>query len=121
MVAKIPWRLLALSFAIAAGGAPRALSQVAAPAVAGFHTDTLQAIEKQPFNLSPWIIPGSTTVRDLERVLPDSTYRLDFRRGQLWFVGVPPDTFVVSYRTYPFDFRPAYFNRRLTSPEEDTN
>lgn len=107
--------------AIVLGCAPGAFAQATADRAVGVHVDTLHATQKQPFALKPWIIVGTESVESDGVTLPATAYRFDYRLGQLWFIDAPPDTFVVSYRTYPFSFRPAYFNRRLLSPEEDTS
>lgn len=103
------------------GCVPVAAAQESSERMADVHADTLFGNREQPFALRPWIIVGTESVEAGRTKLPPTAYRFDYRLGELWFIEAPPDTFVVRYRTYPFDFRPAYFNRRLVSPEEDTN
>lgn len=109
-----------VGFVVVLLGPNAAAGQNIGSRAAGEHVDTLFGITTQPFDLEPWIIPGSQRLRTRDGILPETAYRIDFRLGKLWFFDAPPDTSVIVYRTYPFDFQAIYFNRRVPSPEEDT-
>ncbi len=86
----------------------------------GVHSDTFAVVEGQSYDLPPFIISGSEHVRARGGAVPDSLFRFDFRFGTLWFIGVPADTVVVTYRTYPFVFRDSYFRRSIETPASDS-
>ena len=86
-----------------AGGALRV-----APTV---HRDTLNIFDTQPFQLRPFVLPGSERVVVDGARLDTTQYRLDAREGHLWLHIEPPsgDSWLaVRYRTFPFQFRDVY-------------
>ncbi|MFV1980070.1 MAG: hypothetical protein ACC655_02865, partial [Rhodothermia bacterium] len=86
----------------------------------GVHSDTLAVVEGQSYDLPPFIMPGSEHVQAGGIAVPDSLFRFDYRFGTLWFIGVPADSVVVTYRTYPFAFRDSYFRRSIETPASDS-
>jgi hypothetical protein len=78
------------------------------------HRDTLNIFKSQPFQLRPFVLPGSERVV-VDGVRLDTTqYRLDARPGHLWLNIAPPSgdsRLTVAYRTFPFAFREVYRRR----------
>ncbi|PSQ91545.1 MAG: hypothetical protein BRD52_07815, partial [Bacteroidetes bacterium SW_4_67_19] len=78
------------------------------------HRDTLDIFTAQPFQLRPFVLPGSERVV-VDGVRLDTTqYRLDARAGHLWLDIKPPSgdsRLTVAYRTFPFAFRRVYRRR----------
>ena len=79
------------------------------------YRDTLDTFQPQPYQLRPFVLPGSERIWVGPIRLDTSEYRLDARRGRLWvgrddLLGAR-DTLVASYRTYPFAFEDVYRRR----------
>ena len=85
-------------------------------------TDTLSVSSAQPFQLKPFVRAGTETVSLDGTRLDTAAYRLNARAGYLW-LNQPVDStavLVVRYRTLPFTFKPAYYNRVFTPVDADT-
>ena len=79
------------------------------------YRDTISAFQPQPYDLRPFVLPGSATVRVGRARLDTSAYRLDARHGRLWITREAPlastDTVFATYRTLPVAVRPVYRRR----------
>ncbi len=85
--------------------------------------DTLDVRQPQPFQLKPFILPGSETVRLNEAVLDTTAYQLVYTSGKLQLLTSEVDssaTLYVQYRTLPFTFREAYYKRKFTPVSDDS-
>ncbi len=81
----------------------------------GHYRDTIDTFQPQPYELQPFVLPGSETIRVGPTRLDTSEYRLDARTGYLWIqrkdlIGAR-DTLFARYRTYPFAFDDVYRRR----------
>lgn len=90
----------------------------------GWHRDTIDTFQPQPYELDPNILPGTETIRVGRTRLDSSEYRLDPRPGRLWIerrdlLGAR-DTIFASYRTYPFALEPVYRRRAVDSVGADS-
>ncbi|PSQ83777.1 MAG: hypothetical protein BRD40_01690, partial [Bacteroidetes bacterium QS_1_65_9] len=79
------------------------------------HRDTIDTFQPQPYELRPFVLPGSEEIHVGPTRLDTSEYRLDARTGRLWvrredLLGAR-DTLFASYRTYPFAFEDVYRRR----------
>ncbi len=79
------------------------------------HRDTIDTFQPQPYELRPFVLPGTERIWVGPARLDTSEYRLDAWRGRLWvhrddLIGAR-DTLVASYRTYPFAFKDVYRRR----------
>ncbi|MFB6271285.1 MAG: hypothetical protein ABEL51_00165 [Salinibacter sp.] len=87
----------------------------------GRHRDTIDTFQPQPYQLRPFVLPGSETIWVGSTRLDTSEYRLDSRSGRLWvqrddLLGAR-DTLFAQYRTYPFRFEDVY---RRRAPDTST-
>jgi hypothetical protein len=89
------------------------------------HRDTIDTFQPQPYELRPFVLPGSEEIHVGPTRLDTSEYRLKARSGHLWvhrddLLGAR-DTLFASYRTYPFAFEEVYRRRAPdTSAAEDS-
>jgi hypothetical protein len=79
------------------------------------HRDTIDTFQPQPYQLRPYVLPGSETIWVGATRLDTAEYRLDARTGHLWvhrddLLGAR-DTLFARYRTYPFAFDDVYRRR----------
>ncbi len=84
------------------------------------YRDTLDLLQRQPYALRPFLMPGSEQIYLDGTHLDTTAYRIDYRFGKLWIDGLVPDprrTLVAVYRTWGFTFKDDYRRRVLASPE----
>lgn len=89
----------------------------------GAWRDTLSFGQPQPFQLRPFVLPGSERIYFEGARLDTTQYRLQTRYGLLWVDALTArgDAEIIAvYRTYPFDFKDAYRRRRVIRAEDDT-
>lgn len=81
----------------------------------GLHRDTIDTFQPQPYQLRPFVLPGSESIRLGATEIDTAGYRLDYRGGRLWIEGGDAferaDTLFATYRTYPFGFEEVYRRR----------
>lgn len=83
------------------------------------YRDTLDLLQRQPYALRSFVMPGSEAIYLDGTRLDTTAYRLDYRFGRLWIDGLVPDprrTLVAVYRTWGFTFRDDYRRRVLARP-----
>ena len=84
------------------------------------YRDTLDLLQRQPYALRSFLMPGSEQIYLDGTRLDTTAYRIDYRFGKLWVDGLVPDprrTLVAVYRTWGFTFKDDYRRRTLASPE----
>ncbi len=85
------------------------------------YRDTLDMLQRQPYALRPFLMPGSEAIYLDGTHLDTTAYRIDYRFGKLWIDGLVPDprrTLVAVYRTWGFTFEDYYRRRVLARPAE---
>ncbi len=89
----------------------------------GAWQDTVALALPQPYQLRPFVIPGSERFFFEGRALDSTQYRIDYREGHLWVVSQSARQnaqLVAYYRTYPFDFQDSYRRRGIAAEEADS-
>lgn len=81
----------------------------------GRHRDTVDTFQPQPYQLEPFVLPGSERIWLGPNRVDTSDYQLDAREGHLWIHRKDLlgryDSLFVTYRTYPFAFEDPYRGR----------
>ena len=68
------------------------------------YRDSIDLLQRQPYALRPFLMPGSEQIYLDGTRLDTTSYRIDYRFGRLWIDGLVPDprrTLVAVYRVGP--------------------